>query len=476
VRKYITAIVCTIAVLFIAAELFFAARGELLFGDFRAFYCSGSALLHGTDPYAGSTLYACERTSMPFGLYAAVGDIAVPAPFPGYALAFFAIFAALPYVVACVVWLIVLLATTAGSCVALARLTGKGLAAAVSAIVVSLAVMVLPYGELTSIELCALLWLALAVRAKRLELATIAAAFAMILPHVGIPALLGLFVWEAGMRWRLVLLAAFLSAIDILPGGVHTAIAYIANVLPAHTLSEIGGVNQYGLTWVLHALGARDAIAIHAGEASFVVMLIAGVLAAGALSRQSGDRAYLPLIPPAFAVFGGSFMHYTEIIVALGAATLLAVRATPRLRTMFSCALLLLAMPWLSIMGQPFLIFVFAIACAAIALWICDYDARTTLRLAFAGVFIAAAIDVVAFSYGPALPHVPGSASVNPALAQASWAQFVGASRSSSGIAWWIGKAPTWIGLALLTFGCLYAVAKEDFVAPVAIEQAPVVS
>jgi hypothetical protein len=297
----------------------------------------------------------------------------------------------------------------------------------------------------------------------------------MILPHVGIPALAGVFVWETRMRWRLVLLAALLLLVDVLAGGVHTAVAYVTNVLPAHTVSEIGGVNQYGLTWVLYALGASDALAIHAGEASFVLMLAAGLIIAGALARRSGDSAYLVLLPPAFAVFGGSFMHYTEIIVALGAAALIAVRATLRARTLFATALLLLSMPWLSIMGQPFLIFVFAIACAAIAALVCNYDARTTLRYAFGAVLVTAAILVVAFSYGPALPHAPGGSELNPALAHASWAQFVGATRSSTGVVWWIGKAPTWIGLALLTIGCAYAVAKEDLVTSVAVEQAPVV-
>jgi TRAP-type mannitol/chloroaromatic compound transport system permease small subunit len=61
-------------------------------------------------------------------------------------------------------------------------------------------------------------------------------------------------------------------------------------------------------------------------------------------------------------------------------------------------------------------------------------------------------------------------------LAQASWAQFVSASRSSGGIVWWIAKAPTWIGLALLAIGCVRAVVKEDLVAPVTVEHAPVVS
>lgn len=455
-RKYAAAVACAAAVLFVALQLFFAAKSQLLFGDFRAFYCAGSAVLHGSDPYAGPGLYACESTSMPFGLYRATRDIALPAPFPGYALAFFAAFAALPYVAACGLWLAALLASTAGSCVALARLTGQGIASAIAVAIVPLAVIVLPYGELTSIELCALLWLALAIRARRWTLAGVAAGFAMILPHVGIPALLGVFAWETRMRLRLAALALLLTLFDILAGGAHAAIAYVASVLPAHTLSELGGVNQYGLTWALYALGANAKFAVRAGEISFVGMTIAGVLASGPLAKRSSDGAYAVLVPPAFAVFGGSFMHYTEIIVALGAATLLAARTASRGRALFAGALLLLATPWLSILSQPALVVVFAITCAAIAVLVCEYEMQTALRIAACSVAVAATIFVVANHYGPAV-HASGVSAFNQSLAQASWAKFVGTMRSSAGIVWWIAKAPTWLGLALLTTACAYA-------------------
>jgi hypothetical protein len=476
VRRNAAAIAWAAAAFIVILELLLAMRAQLLFGDFRAFYCAGSALLHGGDPYAGAPLYACEAAPMPFGLYHAAPSIAVPAPFPGYVLAFFAIFGALPYLAASVLWLVILLGTTAASCIALARIMGQPIAAAISVVIVALAVVVLPYGELTSIEFCALLWLALALRAQRWVPATVAGAFAMILPHVGLPSMLGIFVWQSRMRLPIVVLAVILGALDIVAGGPHTALRYVTSVLPAHTLSEIGGVTQYGLTWVLHGAGAGDALAVRAGEASYVAMLIVGVIVAGALARRSRDIAYAVLVPPAFAVFGGSFMHYTEIIAALGAAAMLAVRATQRARVFFACALILLALPWLSIMGQPLLAFLFAIATAAIISLVCRMESRTALRFALGAVILAAAIEVMANRFGPALPHGNASAAFNPALAQASWAQFVSASRSSTGIVWWIAKAPTWIGLALLTIGCAYAVAKEDFVSPVAVEQAPVVS
>ena len=461
--------------LLVVLELVLAARAHLLLGDFRAFSCAGATLLHGGNPYAGAPVYTCERTPVPFGLYRAEPGIAVPAPFPGYALAFFAIFGALPFVVAAALWIAVLLATTAGTCVALARLCGREVGAAASVVVAGLAVFVLPYGALTSIELAALLGFALALRAKRWTLATVAAGFAMLIPHVGIPAVAGAFVWQSRMRLRLVLLAAVLIVLDILAGGVHTAVAYVTDVLPAHTLSEIGRVSQYSFTWMLHAGGVRDVPAVRAGELSYIAMLAAGVYAAGALSRRSMDSAYIVLVPPAFAVFGGSFIHYTEIIVALAAASLLAVRAAFPIRAVFAAAVFLIAMPWISVIAQPYLVIVFAVATFAIAVLLLNFDGRTALRISLAAVLVTGAILISANIYGPGIPQTAGAA-LNPNLAQSSWAQYMGGAHSSAGVIYWIGKAPTWLGLALLTIGCVYAAVKEDLVAPVTIEQVPVVS
>ncbi len=475
-RKYASPIACGFAVVLVVVELVLTAHVHVLLGDFRAFYCAGATLLHGGNPYAAGPVYACERPPAPFGLYRAEPGVAVPAPFPGYALAFFALFGALPFVIAAALWLIVLFATTAVTCVALARLCGREIGAAVAVVIVGLAVFVLQYGALTSIELSALLCFAIALSAKQWNAATVAAAFAMIIPHVGIPAVAGVFLWQTQMRWRLALLAAGLVVLDVLAGGAHVALAYVTDVLPAHALSEIGRVSQYSLTWMLHAGGVRDAIAIRAGELCYVLMLAAGVYAGGALARRSKDMAYAVLVPPAFAVFGGSFIHYTEIIVAVAAAALLAVRATIQVRSIFAAAVVLLAMPWIAVIAQSYLVIAFAIATFGIGTLLFNCDARTALRISLGAVLVAGAILVAANIYGPGIPQA-GGAALNPALAQASWAQYMGGAHSSAGLIYWIGKAPTWIGLALLTIGCAYAaVVNENLVTPVVIEQAPVIS
>jgi hypothetical protein len=234
-------------------------------------------------------------------------------------------------------------------------------------------------------------------------------------------------------------------------------------VLPAHTISEVGSTSQYGLTWALHALGLSDRAAIALGDCSYIVMAIAGVAVAGAFVRRSGDAAFAVLIPPAFAVFGGAFMHYTEIMAAIPAALLAYTRATGPLRTAMLTAIVLLAFPWAWALSQPQLIVAFAITGAAIAQLAGGADLRVGLRVALGCALIAAIIIEAGFHFGTGLTGAHIATHLDPALAQASWAEYVRSQRASTGVVWWFAKAPTWIGLALLSLGCLsMATAKRS--------------
>jgi hypothetical protein len=469
-----TALFIAAALAFAALELLFAAKNHLLLGDYRAFYCGGAALLHGQDPYAAASLYGCERSAQPFGLYRALPGIAVPAPLPGYALLLFVPFAALPYAVSGALWLALLFVSCAVCAVTLARLTESGLAAAVAVFAIGFGIAVLPYGELASIAVAGLLVMAWALRRGAWYRAAIAGALGAILPHVGLPALLGVFIAKRQMRLPLIAIGIVLAALDVAAGGFNTALHYFTGVLPAHALSEVGSTTQYGLTWVLHALGAADKAAIGGGEISYLCMMAAGIAVAIVLSRRFNDDACLALIPPGFAVFGGSFIHYSEILAALPPAVLLLRYLRGNLRATVIAAMLLLAFPWTGVLSEPLLIIVYALA-AAVLMWAftqCEFG--TALRVALAAAALTALIVVAGAHFGPAVPaHAQGGA-VDSSLAQASWSEYVRTQRASTGIIWWIAKMPTWIGLALLTLSGANAVAKKDLVAPVAIEQMPI--
>lgn len=472
-RNRTAAIVAAGACALLVLELVLGSKIRLFFGDFRAFYCAGSAIVHSANPYAAASLYPCERADMPFGLYRALPGIAVPAPFPAYALLAFVPFGALPYLAACGAWLLLLIATSIASVVALAKLTGMPRSGALAALACGFGVLVIPYGELATVAVCALLGVALSLRRQAWNAAALWGAVLAIVPHVGVPALVGVFIWQREMRARLAIVAAVLIACDIAAGGVQSALQYFTLVLPAHALSEVGSTSQYGLTWMLHALGAPDAIAIKFGEVSFACMFAAGLITAGVLVRRTHDAAYAALVPAAFVVLGGSFMHYTEIMLALPAAALLLGHARGALRAVFAAALLLVALPWAWALSQPFLVAAFAAFGAVIASRACGLRSQTALRAALGCALIGVAIVAAGSHFGTGLAHgVP--AHVDGSLAQASWAQYVRGQRSSAGPVWWIAKAPTWIGLALLTLGGVYLAAQKDFVAPVAIEQTPV--
>ena len=86
-----------------------------------------------------------------------------------------------------------------------------------------------------------------------------------------------------------------------------------------------------------------DTVAARIGSLWYVGMIVAGTIAAGLLARETKNRAFLVCVPPAFAVFGGAFVHVTEIAVALPATMLALAYAKGASRTMAIIALLSLA-------------------------------------------------------------------------------------------------------------------------------------
>jgi hypothetical protein len=227
------------------------------------------------------------------------------------------------------------------------------------------------------------------------------------------------------------------------------------------------------MTWILHGLHGSDNAAIAGGELSYGIMVILGLLAARAFMARRRDPAYAALVPPAFAVLGGTFMHYTQIMVAIPAAMLLLQRATGYARSIFAIALMLLVIPWTWALGEPVLILVYALLGGAVASLVLKWNAVASLRASLAAAVVTGVILICGAHFGSGLHHAHDLA-LRGGLAQASWQAFVQSERASSGVVWWIAKAPTWAGLLLLAFGCAHVLTKEELVAPVAIEQVPV--
>ena len=448
------------------------AKSNLLMGDFRAFYCGGSVVLHGGNPYEAAPLIACESTPQPFGFHRAPHGLAEPVPFPGYAFALFIPFALLPFVPAALAWIVVQLAALGGAAGLLARMSGRPLAGVLAVFSLGYSAAVWTYGELASFALLCIVAAAFALRRGFTPLAVVALCGAAVLPHVVAPAFIALFLWERRARLPLVLGAAVLIALDLAIGGPSRAVSYFTSVLPAHAQSEIGYVTQYGLTWLLHAAGLPNRVALLCGNLSYVLMAALGIALGGALARRFAEPAFLVATPAGFAVIGGPFMHYSEITLALQLLVLLAARLRGGALTLAGLALLLVALPWQWVIQAP-LIVAFVLAAYAIAVLFLQLGSAIALRTALGAAAYCAVIVIVAAKFGAQIATV-APAHLDPRLAQASWAEYIRTNSSSGGLVWIVAKLPTWIGLVLSALSCAYAVAKKDFVARVAVEQAPV--
>jgi hypothetical protein len=472
-RSFAAAGVLAAALTVFVLQALLLAHSHLLLGDFRAFYCGGSAALHGANPYSARTISACERLPEAFGLYGTPRGLAEPVPFPGYCFVLFAPFALLPYVPAAVLWVLTGFACLAGAARALARLCGRGVGETLTVFAVAYPIAVLALGEVAAVVLFALCACALALREERDAAAVAWLCVAALLPHVAAPAFAALLIFKPGARRYVAAAAAILLALDFAIGGPRVALEYVLRVLPAHAHSEIGYVAQYGLSWMLHAAGATDAIALRAGTVSYALMCAAGIWCAASIAGKARNASFLALVPPAFAVTGGPFIHYSEITLALPAFLLMFTQFTQPVRTAAAAATLAVAFPWQwSISGAWLLLPATAIGAFGISVGVLRLEARYGLRIALAALLYCALILIAALQYGPQLqswsaPHLDGG------LAQASWTTYVRGHHMSAGIVWWLAKLPTWIGLALGVAGSLLAAAQKDLEVRVAVEPAP---
>ncbi|MGA7354744.1 MAG: hypothetical protein WBW76_04850, partial [Candidatus Cybelea sp.] len=186
--------------------------------------------------------------------------------------------------------------------------------------------------------------------------------------------------------------------------------------------------------------------AILAGTACYVAMLLVGTLLGGWMTQRTGNKAFLVCTPPAFAVFGGSFIHATQIAVALPAAALLVQHAQPRRRTTAVILLLVLTVPWGWVQSPAFL--VAPLVPIAYLAW-CYWNANLRATLLAACAAAALALVFVKLALAPhAAVHVAAPA-IDVHLAEATWSIFT-QNTSTHTLATWIARVPTWAALGLL--------------------------
>lgn len=390
-------------------------------------------------------------------LYRAHDGVALPAPLPGYALAVFALLSFVPLQPAALLWMFVLLAAVAVAVRSL-RALGVPAVASVAALSFPLAAVSMPFGEIVAVALAAGCACAEALRHRAFGRAVAWASVMMIEPHVGVPVMLALVGLER-TRWRAAFAIVALAALHaaVVPA---EALTYFTAVLPQHALAEIGRTSQYSLAWVLSGLGVRGAYALGIGAASYAIVLGAGISIAAILARRLHRLEMLALVPPAFALFGGTFMHLAQTVIALPTALVFLAVRNQRVHRMAAIAVLLLAIPWNVVAATPWIVPFAAIVCVAVCLWTLRASLRSALRMALACTLMAAALAA-----GRPFFSVHSNAPVpvlNPAFAEASWGAWIAVHDRFTGPAIWLAKAPTWIGLALFAACAVLLAASEE--------------
>jgi Glycosyltransferase family 87 len=446
-NSWLAAAIVFASLLALGLQASVVARTGFYMGDFRAFYCAARVASHGADPYRAQQLRACETSIAPKLFFQKNPGVTIPAPLPGYALAALVPLSALPFGVAAALWASVLLLAWIATIATLTRFAGVSWEIALAVFSLSLGVLSLPFGEVVPLALGCICLAGYFAWQNQWRAAALSALGAMIEPHLGLPVCVALAVWAPATRMPLALSIGALGAISLALLGPATNIEYVTSVLPAHALSEVARDTQYSLTAVLASLGAPPAAALRAGTLWYVAMLVLGTYLAGLLAKKSGNNAFLVCVPPAFVVFGGAFIHITQIAAALPAAVLLLSYANRERYTPALIALLALAVPWVWAISPALIVApIVPVAYLAWCYW------SENLRAALITGLVA---GMLLFAFGklavPA-PHAGANAiapAIDARLAESTWSAFTERSSTNSAGAWTL-RIPTWAGLVLL--------------------------
>jgi hypothetical protein len=428
-----------------------------LMGDFRAFYCAGSAVAHGANPYLEEPLRSCEATAGPPAEPAFLRPVALPAPLPPYALLLFVPFALLPFPLAALCYGALMIASMALAVALLQRVTGASGAVLNLSLAAITATVTYYVGQPMPLVFAALAAAALLARRGRWIAASACVALASVEPHVALAAIVGMLAVVPRTRLPLLLCGAGLVLASAAALGLPACLAYVRDVVPAHALANAYEW-QFSLTSLLTSLGVSVSAAVRWGEVEFAAMLLLGVVVANRLRALTGDAAVMVIVPPAFAVFGGVHVHFQQIAIAFPAILYVTVRDS-RVRAPAIAGLALAMIPW-NVMGASVLAGFAPLLAGGLGGLTLGRRAGIVFALGAAGV-VSSVVVLAALGLGPAPVHFVPHAYPPNALAELSWGEF---SRSAlmrpSAMMQWL-RLPTFAGLAC-ALSAIVAVAYGD--------------
>jgi len=453
--RILTAIVAAGA---LAAVLAYLASGVRVLADpedLRAFYCAGKVVALRQDPYLTEPLRSCEvRETRAMGL-APYARLALPAPLPGFALVPFALLSLLPFATVSALFVLLLLAALSETALLVRKLAAVPLAGIFVALMLSDGWISLLNGQIVPFALLALCASAVAISRGNAPRASAYALLASIEPHIALPACLALAYAFPKTRLPLALGAAALAVVSLLAIGPQANLEYALAVLPAHAHSEISSGRQYSLTTLLFRSGAPASVATLFGNLSYALLCVLGIAAGKRLSRSLESPELLVLLPPAFALLGGPFVHLTQVAIAIPAIIVLSVRL-PGQRAALGIALTLVALPWEDLSENSLGLVLGLVAIVTLALAVLVWRAKPLaagLTLA-AMLTLGAVVKAYAAEFtGPRVDAAAALAAV-PAgdhdLAETSWQTFVSATQGEDSRLYFARHLPTWAGLGLM--------------------------
>jgi hypothetical protein len=416
--------------------------------DFRVVYCGErAAIRERADPYRVEPLRSCEHR-VKSELDEPVWSV-TPFPLPGYTTAALSPLGFLPFSVARVAWIALLVLSFALAAAAVATILDVSAFAVGLVFAPTLGILNLHYGEPVLVSVAAVCLAALAVHGRRPKLAALAAALAMIEPHVGLPAALGVFVFVPEARRTLAVAAAVLAAVSLVTLGLRTNLEYARGFLPAQATAELIADDQFSLAHVAYFFGAPVRTALALGSFSYAAMTLLGLWLARGFVRRSLTPALFVLVPVALAMIGGPFIHDVQIAAALPAALVLARSYWPA-----RAGVALLALDW----SPPASHLVVPAILAAVGASFIVLGAPTPARRTSYVAAIAAGVLALALALpltGPTLSYE--AARATPAIASTELSSVPWGLRIAATPAWSentlrtvLVKVPIWAGLFLI--------------------------
>jgi hypothetical protein len=426
--------------------------------SWHVWYCAAEIVSRHRDPYLVEPLRACEHRLATIGFQSWA---VAPFPLPGYTLALMWPLLKLPFFVGKLAWIGIVFAALCISAWSLSRLTGLWFSTVLLIFAPTIGLLNVEYGGLEPVGIAALCLAAVAFERNRASIGGALTVVAMIEPHLGLPAVVAVFLLIPRARLAIVAGGIVLALASVAVLGWPTVVEYVRVILPAQSGGEaVMSVYQYSLTHVLHVLGAPAKVATTAGSIWYLGTIALGTFAAARIRARYGRASAIALVPVAISLFGGLYVHNHQITAALPGALLLATLPL-RGRWLAIAAVALLAFPWqFDTRSQE----------AAAACGVCAAVFALTPKLPAAIRLATAALASEAFFLFRLLPrvlphhrfpHAGPPPFIGPSeLATVAWTKYLiwFPGRTTESAATLVTKIPWWLALFALTLVTLSVV------------------